>query len=392
MIEFEKHCWAEVDLDALTHNFRYIRSQVGDTPICGVVKADAYGHGDVAVAKTLAREGAAWFAVSCLREGIHLRRNGITQPIILLGYVEPEYAPVMALEGITAALPSLEWARAASRVCHGASCKLGCHIKLDTGMGRIGFPLRGDFDGAIAEAVEASRLPNICVIGAFQHFSVADCDDDVQRAYTEEQHRLFLDGVAALREKGVKLTTIHCCNSAGQLLHPEWGGDLVRAGIILYGANPSDEVTFPALRQVMALKTVVTHIKTVDEGRSVSYGRTWKAPGTRVIATLAAGYADGYPRLLSSKGVVTIHGQAAPIVGRVCMDQCMVDVTDIPDVKMGDEVTLFGPGVPGDDIEAVACKTGLITYEVLSQINRRVPRVYMENGAVVSVLDYLEER
>lgn len=392
MIEFEKHCWAEVNLDALTHNFRYIRSQVGDTPICGVVKADAYGHGDVAVARALAREGAAWFAVSCLREGIHLRRNGITQPIILLGYVEPKYAPELALLGITAALPSLEWAEAASRACHGASCKLGCHIKLDTGMGRIGFALRGDFDRAIEEAVAASRLPNLCVIGAFQHFSVADCDNDEQRDYTWEQHALFDMAVAALRDRGVNLETVHCCNSAGQLLHPEWGGDLVRAGIILYGANPSDEVTFPALRQVMTLKTVVTHIKTVEEGRCVSYGRTYKAPGTRTIATLAAGYADGYPRLLSSKGVVTIHGQAAPIVGRVCMDQCMVDVTHIPGVQLGDEVILFGPDVPGDDIEAVAEKTGLITYEVLSQINRRVPRVYMENGAATSVLDYLEEQ
>lgn len=392
MIPFEKHCWAEVDLDALTHNYRYIRSRVGDTPICGVVKADAYGHGDAAVAKTLAREGAAWFAVSCLREGVHLRRSGITQPIILLGYVEPEYAPELALLNITAALPSLEWAQAANHACHGSSCTLSCHIKLDTGMGRIGFALRGDFEKAIAEAAEAAHLPNLRVNGAFQHFSVADCDNDVQREYTREQHRLFTDGVAALREKGVKLETVHCCNSAGQLLYPEWGGDLVRAGIILYGANPSDEVTFPELRQVMTLKTVITHLKTVDEGRSVSYGRTWKAPGTRVIATLAAGYADGYPRLLSSKGIVTVHGQAAPIVGRVCMDQCMVDVTHIPEVKMGDEVTLFGPEVPGDDIEAVAQKTGLITYEVLSQINRRVPRVYKENGAVVSVLDYLEER
>lgn len=390
MTLFEKHCWAEIDLDALRHNYEEIAALAGDTPICGVVKADAYGHGDLAVARTLADCGAAWFAVSNLREGIRLRKGGITQPILILGHVTPQLSPQLAEYQLTVALPSLEWAQAASDAACKAGAIIDCHLKLDTGMGRIGFSLRGDLGRELEKILAAARLPGLHITGAFQHFSVADSTEEANLAYTDTQKMLFDLAVKELRAAGLTLDCVHAANSAALALHPDWKYSLVRAGIVLYGAWPSDQVPLPQLRQVMTLKTIVTHIKTVEPGRSISYGRTYQSPIHGRIATLAAGYADGYPRLLSNLGVVTIHGIAAPVVGRVCMDQLMVDVTHIPDVALGDEAVLFGPGQAGDDVEAVAAKTGLISYEVLSQINRRVPRVYLEKGQVIQVLDYLD--
>lgn len=387
---FERHCWAEIDLDALRHNYEVIARLAGDTPICGVVKADAYGHGDIMVARTLAQCGAAWFAVSSLREGIRLRKGGITQPILVLGYVTPQLVAQLAEYRLTVALPSLEWAQAASEAASQAGVTIQCHLKLDTGMGRIGFSLRGDPDRELENMVAASRLPGLEITGAFQHFSVADSLQDSDVNYTDTQKALFDQAVQELRNRGLTLDCVHASNSAALILHPDWKYSMVRAGIILYGANPSDQVPLPQLRQVMTLKTIVTHLKTVEPGRCISYGRTYQSSAPSRIATLAAGYADGYPRLLSNQGMVTIHGVAAPVVGRVCMDQLMVDVTHIPQVAMGDEAVLFGPGQAGDDVEAVAAKSGLISYEILCQVNRRVPRVYLEGGKVKEVLDYLD--
>lgn len=387
---FEKHCWAEIDLDALRHNYKEVAKMAGSTPICGVVKADAYGHGDLMVARTLSDCGAQWFAVSSLREGVRLRKGGITQPILVLGYSDPALAVEMHSYNLTLALPSLDWAKAASKAAVEAGVTLDCQLKLDTGMGRIGFCLRGDLARERQAILESARLPGLHITGAFQHFSAADSTQDSDRAYTDTQKMLFDMAVKELRDRGLSLETVHCCNSAAQALHPEWQYSMVRAGIILYGCNPSPQVPLPQLRQVMTLKSVITHIKTVEPGRYISYGRTYQSPIHGRIATLAAGYADGYPRLLSNLGLVTIRGVAAPVVGRVCMDQLMVDVTHIPDAALGDEVVLFGPNQAGDDVEAVAAKTGLITYEVLSQVNRRVPRVYLEGGKVTEVLDYLD--
>ena len=249
------------------------------------------------------------------------------------------------------------------------------------------------FDAAAAEMEACYSLPGIRVAGVFQHFAVADSltGDDI--AYTQEQHALFARLVDRLRADGFDPGVTHCANSAAQLLHPEWRCDLVRAGIILYGLAPSGQVGSPALRPAMRLKAVVTHVKQLLPGQSVSYGRAFTARQPMQVATISVGYADGYPRRLSNLGAMTIQGKAAPVLGRVCMDQTIVDVTDIPGVQPGDEVLVFGPGAaPGaDTADTVAEKTGTINYEIICGISRRVPRVYLQNGEVIRIWNDLEE-
>ena len=247
----EHHCWAEIDLDALRHNFCWVRQQVGG-PVCAVLKADAYGHGDVAVARALHQAGAAGFAVSCLSEARHLRRHSVTLPILILGYTDPAFAGDLARRGITQAVFSAEYARALSEAAVAAGVSVSCHLKVDTGMGRIGFAVRSGFEEALAAMAACYALPGLSVTGVFQHFAAADSEDDGDIAYTEEQHALFARTLDALRAAGCHPGTVHCANSAAQLCHPEWRGSMTRAGIVLYGLDPSEDLHFPALRPVMA--------------------------------------------------------------------------------------------------------------------------------------------
>ena len=389
-LALEKHCWAEIDLTALRSNFEYIHRAVGGD-ICAVVKADAYGHGDTTIAHALQQAGAAAFAVSSLGEGRHLRRSGITKPILILGFADPSYAAVLAENDIVTACFSTEYAQALSAAAVKAGVKVKVHLKIDTGMGRIGFAVRSGFDETIHELEALYTLPGLDICGVFQHFAVADSNTPADTAYTDEQHALFARVVARLQVDGFATGTVHCANSAAQLRHPEWRHDMTRAGIILYGLDPSDDVRFPALQPVMSLKCVVTFVKDLQPGQSVSYGRTFTAERPMRVATVCVGYADGYPRRLSGGlGVMNIHGHAAPVVGRVCMDQTMLDVTDIPDVKMGDEVTVFGPG-GGDTADTIAAKTQTINYEIVCGLARRVPRIYKENGNICDIWNDLEE-
>ena len=274
------------------------------------------------------------------------------------------------------------------------------HIKIDTGMGRIGFAVRSGFEETIREVEALYALPGLAICGIFQHFAVADSDAPDDLAYTEEQYDLFTRVVDRLQADGYATGTVHCANSAAQLRHPEWRRDMTRAGIILYGLDPSPEVHFDGLRPTMTLKSVVTFVKDLLPGESVSYGRTYTANTPRKVATVCVGYADGYPRALSGSngnpnaGVMSIRGKPAPIIGRVCMDQTLVDVTDIPDVKMNDEVTVFGPenaAIGADTADSIAAKTGTINYEIICGISRRVPRVYLRDGAPVRIWNDLEE-
>lgn len=391
-MEFEKHCWAEIDLDALRHNFQYIKEAVGG-PICAVVKADAYGHGDEVTAKVLQQEGAAAFAVSSLGEGRHLRRSGITKPILILGYADPTRAAELAKEDIMTACFSTEYAQALSAEAVKAGVKVKVHLKIDTGMGRIGFAVRSGFEDTIRGLEALYALPGLEICGVFQHFAVADSTTPDDRNYTQEQHTLFARVVQCLQDDGYATGTVHCANSAAQLCHPEWRHDMTRAGIILYGLDPSNEVRFPALQPVMSLKCIVTFVKELQPGQYVSYGRTFCADKPMRVATVCVGYADGYPRALSGtqgQGLMLINGHTAPVVGRVCMDQTLVDVTDIPGVRMGDEVTVFGPG-GGDTADTIAQKTNTINYEIVCGLARRVPRVYKENGTVCTIWNDLEE-
>lgn len=390
-MNFEKHCWAEIDLDALRHNYRLIDRLAGPAKVCAVLKADAYGHGDVMTAQVLAQEGAEWFAVSSLSEALHLRRAGLEQPILVLGHTDPAQAIVLHRQRIIQTVYSPDYAAALSDAAVAARCTVQVHLKVDTGMGRIGFGALGDEAGAVRQLAACWQLPGLEVCGMFQHFSVADSTEPEDITYTERQHSLFCRVRDALQALGLDTGLTHCCNSAGLVTHPEWGLDLVRAGIILYGIDPSDQVCLPGLRPVLQLKATVSQVKKLHPGESVSYGRAFTAEHTMRVATLCAGYADGYPRLLSGKGLVCLRGKAAPVLGRVCMDQMVVDVSAIPEVHSGDEAVLFGTGGPGDTVCTVAVKTGTIPYEILCGVTRRVPRVYREQNRVVEIADFLTQ-
>lgn len=386
---FDAHCWAEIDLDALVHNFRLIQKRAGSAAVCAVVKADAYGHGDGAAARTLAEAGAAWFAVSSLAEARHLRRTGITQPILILGMTRPECAAALAKEKITQAIYSPEYARALAAAAEAAGVTVEGHLKVDTGMGRIGFGACRDLEAAVSGLLECRRLRGLSVTGAFQHFAAADSLAEDDRRYTEEQYRLFRRVVERLEEAG-PLETVHCSNSAGLTGHPEWSCGMVRAGIILYGQNPSGELPFPGLKPVMTLKTVVSQVKTLSPGDCVGYGRTYAADRPLRAATICCGYADGYSRCLSNLGTVSIRGKAAPVIGRVSMDQIVVDASAVPDAAAGDEAVVFG-AAPADSFAQAAEKAGTISYELLCAVARRVPRIYFRSGQAVEILDYLDQ-
>lgn len=388
----EKHCWAEIDLDALRHNFAVIRQRVGGA-VCAVVKADAYGHGDAVVARVLQQEGAAAFAVSCLGEAKRLRRHGITVPVLILGYADPAQAATLAREDLATACFSTEYAAALSQAAEAAGVRVKVHLKVDTGMGRLGFPARQDWQAVVRELEALYRLPGLQICGVFQHFAAADSLDPGAVAYTDAQYALFRQVVDQLQADGYDTGVVHCANSAAQMRHPEWRLDMVRAGIILYGLDPSDELRFPALRPVMTLKCLVTFVKDLLPGQSVSYGCTFTAQRPMRVATVCVGYADGYPRMLSGsqgQGLMQVAGRPAPVLGRVCMDQTLLDVTGIPGVQMGDEVTVFGPGA-ADTAADVARKAGTISYEIVCGIARRVPRVYLEHGTICKIWNDLEE-
>ncbi len=397
---FEKHCWAEIDLDALRSNLQCVQRRAG-RPVCAVVKADAYGHGDAAAARALAGAGAAAFAVSCLTEALRLRRAGITQPVLVLGRADPALAAALAQNDVTTAVYSPEYAAALSAAAAAAGVTVPVHLKVDTGMGRIGFGARGGFDAALAQLDACYDLPGLRVTGIFQHFAAADsaAPDDI--AYTRAQLALFQKTVAALRAAGRDVGTAHCANSAALYLYPDAVREMgwVRAGIVLYGLAPSADVPCPGLRPAMTLKAVVEQVKALAPGESVSYGRTYTntAGAPRRVATVTVGYADGYPRLLSGSlggGVMALRGSPAPVLGRVCMDQTIVDVTDIPGAAMGDEVTVFGPenaAIGADTADTVAEKAGTIPYEVVCGVARRVPRVTIQNGKIIQIVNYLEE-
>ena len=391
-MKFEKHCWAEIDLDALRHNFAYIRQAVGG-PVCAVVKADAYGHGDVATAKTIQQAGVAGFAVSSLGEGHHLRHNGITIPILILGYADPAHAATLAEDDIATACFSTEYAQALSAAAVQAGVRVKVHIKIDTGMGRIGFAVRSGFEETIREVEALYALPGLAICGIFQHFAVADSDAPDDLAYTEEQYDLFTRVVDRLQADGYATGTVHCANSAAQLRHPEWRRDMTRAGIILYGLDPSEDAHFPELQPALSLHCIVTFVKELQPGQCVSYGRTFTADHPMRVATVCVGYADGYPRSLSNKGYVLINGKKANIVGNICMDQLMVDCTDIEDVKRGDIVTMIG--TDGDEsirVEDLSAISGRFNYEFVCGITKRIPRNYYENGNYISTHEHFHEK
>lgn len=380
--------WAEVDLDNIAHNVQQIRKFINKkTEIMAVVKADAYGHGVMEVTRTLLSNGVTRLAVSMLDEAIQLRKHGIDVPILILGYTDPARAEEIILNDVTQTVFSHDLAQALSDASVKLDKRVKIHIKIDTGMTRVGF-MPGY--SAVKNVVEISKLPGIIIEGLFTHFASADEKD---RSYTNMQFERFMSICSELSRIGVHIPVKHVCNSAATLEYPEMHLNMVRTGIILYGLYPSEEISrnIVDLRSAMTLKANIIMVKDVEKDTCISYGRSFTTDRESKIATLPIGYADGYTRLLSNKGKVLINGQLAPMVGRICMDQCMVDVTDIKgEVKVGDEVVLFGK--QGDmeiKLEDIAALVDTINYEIVSVIGKRIPRVYTSGGTVNNVLNYL---
>lgn len=379
--------WAEIDLDNLAHNIREIR-RITDkrAEIMGVVKADAYGHGVWGVTKTLLENGVDRLAVSMLDEAIQLRKSGVDVPILVLGYTDPARASEVVDYNITQTVFSHELAEALS--ISASSCKknVKIHIKIDTGMTRVGF-MPGY--SAVKDVIKISKLPGIIIEGIFTHFASADEKDST---YTYEQFEKFMSICNELQRIGIYIPVKHVCNSAATLNFPEMHMDMVRPGIIMYGIYPSEYIdrNIIDLKPVMAFKANIIMVKDVEKNTAISYGRIFTTKRKSKIATVPVGYADGYTRLLSGKGKFLIKGYEAPVVGRICMDQCMVDVTDIEGVKVGDEAVIFG--FQGDkfiSVEDVARDIGTIAYEILCIIGKRIPRAYIKNGQICEILNYL---
>ena len=384
------HIWAEIDLDALNHNIKEILKLVPAEKVMGVVKANAYGHGAGMVARELEAAGVKNFAVSNAYEALDLRFDGITGEVLILGNIEETAVRELAGNNITVCVYDLPCAKRLDLAAKEAGCVLKCHIKLDTGMGRLGFNCRENADSKIfkEEICQLSDLKNLEITGAFTHFATADRDSDEEGEFAGEQYQRFTEAKAIITKILDKTGLVfHCSNSAATVLDSKnRSSDLYRAGIVLYGLTPSTDISLPVdLKPVMSLKATVTQIKAISKGDFVSYGRTFTAKGDMKVATVTAGYADGYMRGLSNKGKMLINGTIAPIIGRVCMDQTVVDVTGIEDIRQGDTATLFGKGLP---VEEVADILGTINYELVCAVAHRVPRVYIKNGKAVKMLRY----
>ena len=377
----ELRTWAEIDLDALENNVAAIRDRIGGARLLAVAKADGYGHGAAQVAEFLA-DKVDYLAVAMTDEALELRHKGVRLPILILGFSPRADYRLLVRYDITPTVYSEEDAVALSEVAAAEGRVARAHIAVDTGMSRIGFA----DDGAAVDAIERiAALPQLRIEGIFSHYAAAD---EADKAYTAMQTQRFEHFVGALEARGVHIPLRHMHNSAAIVdLEPRF--DMVRAGIILYGLRPSSEVDMgklPPLRGVMSVRAAVNHVKTLPSGTPVSYGCTFTTARETKVATVCIGYADGYPRALSNKGTVLIRGRRAPVIGRVCMDMLMIDVTDVPDVQVGDAVTLFGSD-GGQTITAdeVAAAAGTIGYELICGISKRMPRVYIRGGQIMEI-------
>jgi alanine racemase len=380
---------ANIDLSAIMHNMEAMHQNIDpNTKIMAVIKADGYGHGAVPIAKEIEHLDYVYgYAAATVEEGMILRNNGIQKPILILGYIFPDqYEEVIQAE-ICPSVFTLEMAEELSAAAEkvGKDCRM--HFAVDTGMSRIGF---ADKPESVEEIKKIAALPNVEIEGMFTHFARAD---ETDKAPAVEQLERYLTFADLLEKAGVQIPLKHCSNSAGIIRMPEANLNLVRAGITIYGIYPSDEVErdIVKLKPAMELKSHVAYVKDLPAGTAISYGGTFASENDLRVATIPVGYADGYPRTLSNKGWVLIHGQKAPILGRVCMDQFMVDVTHIPDVKHGDEVTLIGRD--GDEfisIETFGDMSGRFSYEFACDISKRVPRVYIKDGREWGDLTFFE--
>ena len=368
--------WAEIDLTALEHNYNALKALIPkECKLLAPVKANAYGHGAVPVSRKLQELGCDMLAVACAAEAAELRHGGITIPILCLGNTLPDYAPLLFQNDVIQAVGDLDTAMALSKAATREGITLRVHLKLDTGMSRLGFFWGNGTDNSVVleQLCRVFDLPGLDVVGMFTHFSDADGSEE----YTMEQFRRFLDARDALAVRGHTVPLLHCAASAAVICFPCTHMDMVRPGIALYGYYPDaslDGLVDDGLRPVMSVKSRISAVRALPKGTCVSYGRTAVLDRDSRLAVIPMGYGDGLPRLLSNKMSFLIHGIPCPIVGRVCMDMCMVDVTDLPDVVPGDVVTVYG----GDLAQKAADLTGTIVYELLCDVSPRVPRIYLD--------------
>lgn len=378
-----KRTWVEIDLDAIVHNYQLVKKRVAPgCRVLAVIKADAYGHGAVEVAQALAQDGADYFAVSSIEEALELRQAKIGTPLLILGYTDAEMAPLLARRQITQTVTGLEHAGALNRAAKKAGVRLRVHIKVDTGMARLGLDCRSEAQirRSAAEIRAIMALENLYVEGIFTHFAVADTPSS---DFTKAQFAHFKQLLALLEKEQIYIPIRHCCNSAAILRESEMHLDMVRMGIILYGLSPDhdgmdDFLTgfYPAL----SVRSVVAQVKRLEPGDTVSYGRIFTADRPMRIATVPIGYADGYIRRLSNRARMLLHGKPAPQIGRICMDQCMIDISEIDGVRPGDIVTIVGRD--GGEEVPVGELAGLletIDYEFVCSLSRRMPRIYYRN-------------
>ena len=374
MNDLQKRTWAEISLENLRHNYKAIRKSLpAGCRFLGVVKADAYGHGALPVSRLLQEAGADYLAVSCLDEALELRRGGITMPILILGHTPYAYTGTLIEENITQTVTCLAKALEYSAEAVRLGKELKIHIKLDTGMSRLGFLCAGNyFEEGVDNVIRSCRLPGLNPEGVYTHFAVSDEPGEDSEAYTRAQFRLFMDVIAAVKARGgVEFPIRHCANSGATVSYPEMALDMVRPGLLLYGYGDSSGKL--GLLPCMRLVTTVSTIKFYEPGTSVSYGRRFTTDRRTRMGVLAIGYADGLPRLISNKCSFAAGGGFAPQRGSICMDMCMVDLTELPQVDVGSEVELFGPM---NSIYKLSDAAQTIPYELLCSVSKRVPRVY----------------
>lgn len=378
--------WAEINLDNIAYNMQQIRKLAKSKELIGVVKADAYGHGAIDITPVLLENGASRLAVAVISEAIELRKSGIKCPIMILGLTPETLSEELINYDIEPAVSSYEYAYTLSELAKKKNKNVKIHIVVDTGMGRIGFlPCKE----SIEDIYKISRLPNIEIEGLFSHFCTADEADKEYSRMQFEKYNWFCEQV---NERNIKVNMRDIANSAAIIDLQDTHYDGARPGIILYGYYPSNEVNKSALsiKPALTWKANIVHIKTLDKDQYIGYGRKFKTERKSVIATLPVGYADGYTRMMSGKAKVIINGKFAPVVGNICMDQCMVDITDIEGVKVGDEVILLGADENIKfDADDIAPMLGTINYEIICMISKRVPRVYVKNGEIIKVRNFV---
>lgn len=386
-MDYLKRSWVEIDLNNLLENFDQIKNFAKDRYIMPVIKADGYGHGANHLAQIYEKHGAEMFAVSNINEAIKLRKNGISRNILILGYTPFDSINDLHRFNLTQAIFSNDYAKMLSNAAYDNNVIVKAHLKIDTGMCRIGYNCRTNehLNDSMTEIINTLSLKNLDFEGIFTHYSSADSfsEDDVR--FTDNQYNLFKTTVLYLKNNGFDFKYIHCCNSAASTTRSNTEGNLIRPGIILYGLPASYKFDHGFnLKPVMSIKSIVSMIKQLDKNDCISYGRTYSVEKPITVATLPIGYADGFPRALSNKGKVIVNGKFANILGRVCMDQIVVDITDIDDVSVGTIATVIGHDeklcITADDIAQIC---GTISYEILTNISVRMPRVYIKDGKVV---------